>query len=166
MGVQRNAPAALSPGKNRYPSYRRLGGRQNRSEQVRKISTPPGFDPRTVQPVASRYTDWSIPAPKDTDIHFVKTIVRNTAVIQPYLCARIAAQDMGFLIMPAGSITGDNNLKVQLTVKCQINCPITLCCLIAYSDKICVETLQRNIVWNAWEVDTQNDYNVSAIYEI
>ena len=24
---------------------------------------PPGFDPRTVQPVASRYTDWAIPAP-------------------------------------------------------------------------------------------------------
>jgi hypothetical protein len=30
---------------------------------VRKISPPPGFDPRTVQPVASRYTDWAIPAP-------------------------------------------------------------------------------------------------------
>jgi hypothetical protein len=27
-----------------------------------KISHPPGFDPRTVQPVASRYTDWAIPA--------------------------------------------------------------------------------------------------------
>jgi hypothetical protein len=23
---------------------------------------PPGFDPRTVQPIASRYTDWAIPA--------------------------------------------------------------------------------------------------------
>ena len=27
-----------------------------------KISPPPGFDPRTVQPVASRYTDCAIPA--------------------------------------------------------------------------------------------------------
>ena len=26
------------------------------------LATPPGFDPRTVQPVASRYTDWAIPA--------------------------------------------------------------------------------------------------------
>jgi hypothetical protein len=26
---------------------------------VRKISPPPGFDPRTVQPVASRYTDYA-----------------------------------------------------------------------------------------------------------
>ena len=30
---------------------------QDRSGQVRKISPPPGFDPRTVQPVASRCTD-------------------------------------------------------------------------------------------------------------
>jgi len=49
-------------GKTRYPLYRRLGGPQGRSERVRKISLPPGFDPRTVQPVASRYTDWAIPA--------------------------------------------------------------------------------------------------------
>ena len=28
---------------------------------MRKRSHPPGFDPRTVQPVASRYTDYSIP---------------------------------------------------------------------------------------------------------
>ena len=45
-----------------YPLYRRLGGPQGRSGQVRKISPPPRFDPRTVQPVGSRYTDWSIPA--------------------------------------------------------------------------------------------------------
>ena len=44
----------LPPGKTRYPLYRRLGGPQGRSGQVRKISPPPGFDPRTVQPVASR----------------------------------------------------------------------------------------------------------------
>ena len=49
-------PAALYP---RYPLYRRLGGTQGRSGQVRKISPPPGFDPRTVQPVASRYTDYA-----------------------------------------------------------------------------------------------------------
>jgi hypothetical protein len=29
---------------------------------VQKISPPPGFDPWTVQPVASRYTDYAIPA--------------------------------------------------------------------------------------------------------
>jgi len=48
---------SLPRGKIRYPLYRRLGGPQGRSGRVRKISPPPGFDPRTVEPVASRYTD-------------------------------------------------------------------------------------------------------------
>jgi hypothetical protein len=62
VGGQRHAPAALSPGKTRCPLYRRMGGPQGRSGRVRKISPPPGFDPRTVQPVSSRYTDWAIAA--------------------------------------------------------------------------------------------------------
>ena len=54
---QRHAPAALyPPGKTLYPLYRRLGGPQGWSEQVRKITPPLGFDPRTVQAVARRYT--------------------------------------------------------------------------------------------------------------
>jgi len=52
VGGQRYAPAALPPGKTPYQLYRRLVGRQGRSGQVRKISPPPGFDPRTVQPLA------------------------------------------------------------------------------------------------------------------
>jgi len=53
---------SLSPGKTQYPLYRRLGGPQAQSGQVRKISPlPPGFDPRTVQPVASCYNNWAIP---------------------------------------------------------------------------------------------------------
>ena len=53
MGDRRHAPAALPPGKTRYLLYRRLGGPQGQSGQVRKISHPPGFDPRTVQPRSS-----------------------------------------------------------------------------------------------------------------
>jgi hypothetical protein len=63
LGGQRHAPAAFTPGKTRYPLYRRLGGAQDRSGEVRKISPPPGFDPWTFQLVASRYTNWAIPAP-------------------------------------------------------------------------------------------------------
>jgi hypothetical protein len=60
-GGEWSAPAVLCPpGKTRYLLYRRLGGPQGRSGQVQKISSPPGFDPRTVQPVVSRYTDWAI----------------------------------------------------------------------------------------------------------
>ena len=64
MGGQHHAPAALPPGKTRYPLYRRLGGPKGRSGRVRKISPPLWFDPRTVQPVASRYTDWAIQVAK------------------------------------------------------------------------------------------------------
>ena len=56
-------PDRFTPGKEtRYPLYRKLGGIQSQSGQVQKISPPPGFEPRTVQPLASRYTDYVIPA--------------------------------------------------------------------------------------------------------
>jgi hypothetical protein len=50
-------PGRFTPGTTWYLLYRRLGGPQSRSGRVRKISPPPEFDPRTAQPVASRYTD-------------------------------------------------------------------------------------------------------------
>jgi len=58
-GLASRPGSFLPPGKNRYPFFMRLGGPQGRSEQVRKTSPPPGFDPRTVHPVASRYTDYA-----------------------------------------------------------------------------------------------------------
>ena len=58
---------SLPPGKTRCPLYRRLDGPQGRCGQVRKISPSPGFDPRTVQLVASRYTDWAT-RPADTQL--------------------------------------------------------------------------------------------------
>ena len=50
-------PGRFTPGKDRYPLYRWLDGLQGRSGHVRKMSPLWGFDPRTVQPVPSRYTD-------------------------------------------------------------------------------------------------------------
>ena len=53
-------PRELSPGKETWhPFYRRPGEPQGQSGRVRKISLLPGFDPRTVQPVGSRYTDYA-----------------------------------------------------------------------------------------------------------
>jgi hypothetical protein len=43
--------------------YRRVGGPQRQSGRGEEILASPGFDPRTVQPVASRNTDYTIPAP-------------------------------------------------------------------------------------------------------
>ena len=53
VGGQRQTPA---------PLYRRLGGLQGLSGRLWKISPLSGFDPRTVQPVASLYTDCAKPA--------------------------------------------------------------------------------------------------------
>jgi hypothetical protein len=50
---------SLPPGKSRYPLYRRLVGPQGRSGQVWKVSSTPVFDPRTFQPLTSRYTDYA-----------------------------------------------------------------------------------------------------------
>jgi len=62
VGVQLHAPSALPPGKTRYPLCRKLGRPQGLSGRVRKVSPPQAFDHRTVQIVASRYTDLAIPA--------------------------------------------------------------------------------------------------------
>ena len=48
----------LPPGKTRYPLYKRLGGRQGRSERVENL-VPTGIQSQTIQPVVSRYTDWA-----------------------------------------------------------------------------------------------------------
>ena len=42
----------------------------------RKISLPAGFDPRTVQPVVSRYTDWAIAAHSAVAPRY-KILIRN-----------------------------------------------------------------------------------------
>jgi hypothetical protein len=59
MSGQRDAPATLYPRERPGTHCTGLGGPQRRFGQVRKISPPPGFDPETVQPVASRYSDYA-----------------------------------------------------------------------------------------------------------
>jgi len=77
-------PRALLPQrKTRYPLYRRLGGPQGRSKQMRDIPLPPGFDPRTVQPVASRYTDYDN-RPTSSDHHHL--------ALQPFVGFRLLSQ--------------------------------------------------------------------------
>ena len=64
MGVcgQSQAPAALPPRKTGYPLYKGLGRPQGWSGRVRKILPSLEFDPRPVQSVATRYTDYAISA--------------------------------------------------------------------------------------------------------
>jgi hypothetical protein len=68
LGAMRGGWSAIrlgrfTPGKTRYPLYRRLGWSQGRSGRRRKFS-PHRIRSRTVQPVVSRYTDWAIPVNK------------------------------------------------------------------------------------------------------
>ena len=63
VGGQSHDPAAFTPEKDTVPIVQKAGwapgpvwiGAEN-------LPPPPGFDPRTVQPVGSRYTDWAKPA--------------------------------------------------------------------------------------------------------
>ena len=73
MGGQRHAPAALLPGKK--PGTYCIGGwvgPRASLDGCGKSRPPTGFDSRTVQPVASRHTDWAIAAHRQ---NIVATII-------------------------------------------------------------------------------------------
>ena len=53
-------PGQFTPVKRPVPIVQEAEGPMGWSWQVRKISSPLRFHLRTVQPVASRYTDWVI----------------------------------------------------------------------------------------------------------
>ena len=66
MSGQRHAPAALYPGKDPVPVVQEAGWAPGPVWTcAENLTPPPGFDPRTVQPVASRYTDYAT-RPTDT----------------------------------------------------------------------------------------------------
>jgi len=65
MGGQRHAPATYLWKETRNPLYGRLSESQSRSRRVQRISRLLGFDPGSVEPIASRYTDCSILARSD-----------------------------------------------------------------------------------------------------
>ena len=73
---------SLPPGKTRYPLYRRLGGPTASLDRCGKSRPPPGFDPCTIQPVASRYTDY---ATREGQIPLAKYRRRRDDNIKTYL---------------------------------------------------------------------------------
>ena len=56
---QRHAPAVFNPGKDPVPIVQEAGWAPGPVRTGAENPPPPGFDPRTVQPVASRYTDYA-----------------------------------------------------------------------------------------------------------
>jgi hypothetical protein len=124
VGGQYHAPAALPPEKTRSPLYRRLGGPQGRSGRVRKISPPLGFDPWIVQPVASRYTDWSTQPTttlcKHANLKCPKLFVLHTFLTFPPHSLTRGSLNLGLLLTGgreyqwATTIDGYRNLKLTL----------------------------------------------------
>ena len=76
---QRHAPAALYL-RERTGTYCTGGwvGPRAGLDMCGKSRPPPGFDLRTVQPVASRYTDWAIPV-HSFSVHGVKWKKQDTS---------------------------------------------------------------------------------------
>jgi hypothetical protein len=59
VGVSPTPRPPLTPGKIRYPLYRRLGWPQRQSVRAENL-VPTGIRFRTVHPAVSRYTDWGV----------------------------------------------------------------------------------------------------------
>ena len=62
MGWSTPRPGRFTPWKDLVPILQETEWAQGRSGRVWKMSSPRGFDLRTVQPVSSRYTDRAISA--------------------------------------------------------------------------------------------------------
>jgi len=62
MRCFRHRPGRFAPGKDPVPIVLKAGWAPWSVWIVVENVVPPGFNPRTVQPVASRYTDYAIPA--------------------------------------------------------------------------------------------------------
>ena len=105
---------SLAPGKTRYPFYRRLSVLQARSGQVREISPTPGFDPRTVQPVASRHTGRAtrLTWPSGARIIFFK--IWRKAIVLCYWVFRGVAQTSSYPTTRTSTWTYPSNCKFNL----------------------------------------------------
>ena len=113
MGWVVNAtPGPLYP---RYPLNRRLGGPQDRSGRVWKISPPLKFHPPTVKPIASRFTDWAIPAylPSSTEIN-------NVCRLWVHFAVRIYGVVLNWVAVHLSGFRCDLLLEACFCVRCSL----------------------------------------------
>jgi hypothetical protein len=71
VGGQRHAPADLTPGKDPVPILQEVGWASGPVGVIAENLALPVFDPRTFQPVASRYTDWATLGPESNVISWI-----------------------------------------------------------------------------------------------
>jgi hypothetical protein len=115
---QLHGSAALAPGERpRYQLDRRLGGPQSRSG--RENSWPyrgSNCHPSIVQPVASRYTDWTIAAPK---------IFRIDELYAPSLC-KVFQHEAGHILRQSKYASVLNNCNTVTGIRTLIQMAASL----------------------------------------
>ena len=105
MSGQCHVLATLPPGREtRYPWYRKLGGAQGQSGWVQIISPPPGFDPWTIQTLASHYTKCAIPA----------LVIQHTAYTK---LATIASSKLVYQRKPTTAMADGNSCVAVLNAE-------------------------------------------------
>ena len=135
VGGQCHAPA----GKTRYPFYRRLGGSQGRSERVRKVSPPPGFDPRTVQSVFLLSGDF--PSGVPTTILYTVLLFAILATCPAYLISHDFITAGVYTCGPEEvriQLTATVNLKQQRTANVYVTININVHYMQAHKDGSCL----------------------------
>ena len=86
MRGQRHAPAALYP--RERPGTGGWVSPRAGLDRCGKSRPQPGFNPRTVQPVASRYTDY---ATRPTQAHCTTHEMGTTALWARYMCSTVSS---------------------------------------------------------------------------
>jgi hypothetical protein len=72
---QHHAPAAFTPGKDPVSIVQEAGWAPELVWIGAENLAPPGFDPRTFQPVASHYTNYAIPALSGVKSHLINVVL-------------------------------------------------------------------------------------------
>ena len=100
--------SSLSPGKTRYPLYRRLGGPQGRSGQVRKISPPTGIRSPD-RPVRSQSLYWlSYRSPPVCDSPISITFIHNSTDCSSHKFRNLTDKLMGgYAAIPTEALLPD-----------------------------------------------------------
>jgi hypothetical protein len=99
---QHHAAAAFTPGKDPVPVVQEAGWAPEPVWIGAENLAPPGFDPRSFQPVASRYTDYAIPSPISETY---------TSIYKP--ARRHIAEDLNQGLQPAASGSNAANIFVH-----------------------------------------------------
>jgi hypothetical protein len=133
----------LSSGKTQYPLYRRLGAPQGWSGQVRKISPPLGFNPRTVQPVTDR-KELLYTAPTVSELYQrlgnIQWIMQWLSFWDPHVCYKIIP---GTVTRIKATRLNNSNFKYK-------NASVVALCgfMVWYLSIKILLPLQKNVYWN------------------